>query len=103
MNNMSDRRVVCGCFGTIYYAKILKNGMMSDVNRVDVTDDALTAVADHIIQMREYEENDGYSGYNYHTKGNKSVNLVVYDEDKYQLVKKINEVSDDVCESGKDN
>lgn len=38
------KKIVCGCFGTIYYTEILKNGLMSDRNRVDVTDDAINAV-----------------------------------------------------------
>lgn len=80
------KKIVCGNFGTIYYAQILKNGLMSSDNRVDVTDDALRAVADHIMFMNEYKENDGFSGYQYGKVGGGSVQLVVYDTDKYALV-----------------
>lgn len=81
------KKIVCGCFGTIYYAQILKNGLMSDSNRIDVTDDALRAVLDHIMTMDEYKERDGFSGYEYRVGGN-NVNLVVYDNTKYKLVRR---------------
>ena len=48
------KKLVCGCFGTIYYATILKNGIMSDTNRVDVTDDAVNAVMTHLLVKEEY-------------------------------------------------
>ena len=80
------KKIVCGCFGTIYYAQILKNGLMSDSNREDVTDDALIAVLEHIMCMDEYRERDGFSGYEYKI-GGKHVNLVAYDKSKYRLVK----------------
>lgn len=84
------KKIVCGCFGTIYYAQILKNGLMSDSNRIDVTDDALLAVLDHIMAMDEYKERDGFSGYEYRI-GEKNVNLVVYDKSKYKLVRRDDE------------
>ena len=80
------KKLVCGNFGTIYYAQILKNGLMSSNNRVNVTDDALKAVADHIMFMSEYKENDGFSGYKYGKVGGGSIQLIVYDTDKYVLV-----------------
>lgn len=49
------KKIVCGCFGNIYYATILKDGLMSDVNRVDVTDDAIDAVFQHIISMDKFD------------------------------------------------
>lgn len=82
------KKLVCGCFGTIYYAKILKNGLMSDVDRVDVTDDAITAVIDHIMSMKEYKENDGFSGYDYNKLNGGQIEIAVFDKDKYKLVKK---------------
>lgn len=81
------KRVVCGCFGTIYYAEISKNGFMSGNNRKDVTDDALVAVLNHIMAMDEYRDRDGFSGYEYHV-GGRIVNLVAYDKSKYKLVRK---------------
>lgn len=82
----SLKKIVCGCFGTIYYAQILKNGLMSDSNRENVTDDALLAVLQHIMSMNEYKERDGFSGYEYKIGGS-HVNLVAYDKSKYKLVK----------------
>lgn len=84
------KKIVCGCFGTIYYAQILKNGLMSDSNRIDVTDDALLAVLDHIMAMDEYKERDGFSGYEYRI-GGRNVNLVAYDKSKYKLVRRDDE------------
>ena len=81
------KRIVCGCFGTIYYAQILKNGLMSDNNRVKVTDDALRAVLDHIMLMPEYKERNGFSGYEYRI-GEKNVKLVDYDKSRYKLVRR---------------
>ena len=77
------KRVVCGIFGTIYYATILKDGVMSDRGRVDVTEDAIQAVAQHIISSKGYEEK-GYSGYCYSVDG-KPVNLIAYDASRYKL------------------
>lgn len=81
------KRVVCGCFGTIYYAQILKNGFMSGNDRKDVTDDALVAVLNHIMSMNEYQDRDGFSGYEYNV-GGRNINLVAYDKSKYELVRK---------------
>ena len=82
------KKVVCGNFGTIYYAQIYKNGLMSDSNRVDVTDDAIQAVLCHIMTMKEYGENDGFSGYDYRTSNGEKVSIIVYDKDKYELVRR---------------
>lgn len=81
------KKIVCGCFGTIYYAQILKNGLMSDSNRENVTDDALLAVLQHIMSMKEYQDRDGFSGYEYNV-GGRNINLVAYDKSKYELVRK---------------
>lgn len=54
------KKVVCGCFGTIYYATILKDGRMSK-DRIDITDDAINAVVDHIMQMSQYTANKGFA------------------------------------------
>ena len=56
------KKIVCGCFGNIYYATILKDGLMSDVNRVDVTDDAIDAVFQHIVSMDKFNK-EGFAGY----------------------------------------
>ena len=82
------KKIVCGCFGNIYYATILKDGLMSDVNRVDVTDDAIDAVFQHIISMDKFSK-EWFAGYiipKKKTDGN--VCLCVFDMDKYELKKK---------------
>lgn len=80
------KKIVCGCFGTIYYSTILKNGLMSDKDRVDVTDDAITAVADHILSMDT--KKTGFSGYTFNKKDGGEICLCVYDMSKYKLVEK---------------
>lgn len=87
------KKIVCGCFGTIYYAEILKNGLMSDRNRVDVTDDAINAVIQHIMTMTEYKKNNGFAGYDYNKKDGGLIEIAVFDKDKYRLVKKSGEES----------
>lgn len=81
------KKIVCGCFGNIYYATILKNGLMSDVNRVDVTDDAVDAVFQHIISMDKFDE-EGAAGYTIPKKTGGAVCLCVFDKDKCELKKK---------------
>ena len=90
----NEKTLVCGCFGTIYYAKLLKGGRMSDVGRVDVTTDALQAVTEHIMQMKEYKEHGGYAGYQYARADGGHIRLVAYDSDKFQITRKA-EVQDD--------
>ena len=49
------KKIVCSNLGTIYYATILKSGLMSTKDRVDVTTDAINAVANYIGLMDDYE------------------------------------------------
>ena len=84
------KKIVCGCFGTIYYAQILKDGMMSSSNREDVTDDAINAVLTHIMATDGYIA-DGYGGYGFKSDDTQ-VELVAYDKRKWKLVK--NEVTE---------
>lgn len=83
------KKLVCGCFGNIYYATILKNGIMSDRDRVEITDDAVNAVLQHIISMDKYDE-EGFAGYNISKKSGGEVCLCVFDKDKYELKRKQN-------------
>lgn len=83
------KKLVCGCFGTIYYAQILKNGLMSSSNRVDVTDDAIYAVLQHCMSEPDYMKR-GFFGYEYKV-GNVPVNIIAYDKRKWKLVKKDDE------------
>ena len=79
------KKVVCGCFGTIYYAQILKNGLMSDTNREDITDDAISAVTQHIINMNGFSDKK-FAGYDFEQKDGSEIALCVYDKSKYKLV-----------------
>ena len=74
---------------TIWWATVNdKNGTMNTSTRVDVTDNAIDVVVQHIIMMKEYKERDGYSGYSFTKKNGGTMTLCVIDEDKYQIVKK---------------
>lgn len=83
------KKLVCGCFGNIYYATILKDGLMSDRGRVEVTDDAINAVIDHLAAMDAYEKNS-VSGYDIPKKDGGEIRLRLYDAEKYELVRKKN-------------
>ena len=84
------KKLVWGCFGNIYYATILKDGLMSDRGRIELTDDAINAVIDHLHSMKLYEK-EGCSGYDIPKKDGGEIRLRLYDADKYELVRK-NEV-----------
>lgn len=74
---------------TIWWATVNENnGTMNTSTRVDVTDNAIDVVVQHIIGMKEYRERDGYSGYSFTKKNGGTMTLCVIDEDKYKIVKK---------------
>lgn len=79
------KKLVCGCFGNIYYATILKEGLMSDRGRVEMTDDAINAVIDHLACMFEFKEK-GASGYDITSKDGNGIKLRLFDASKYKLV-----------------
>ena len=82
------KKLVCGCFGNIYYATILKDGIMSDKDRVEVTDDALTSVLYHLTDTQGYRDK-GFGGYEYLNKNKtKWTTLCAFDSDKYVVVDK---------------
>lgn len=82
------KKIVCGIFGNIYYATILKNGIMSGRDRVDVTDDAIDAVFQHIVSMEKFDT-EGFAGYVIpKKKSDGEVCLCVFDADKYTLKEK---------------
>jgi len=79
------KKLVCGCFGTIYYATILKDGVMSGKDRIELTDDAIDAVFQHLISMDKFEK-EKFAGYDILTKDKANeVRLCVYDKSKYEL------------------
>lgn len=84
------KKIVCSCLGTIYYATILKNGIMSDRDRVDVTDEAIDAVFQHIVSMEKFDT-EGFAGYVIpKKKSDGEVCFCVFDADKYVLKEKAN-------------
>lgn len=82
------KKIVCSGLGTIYYATILKNGIMSGRDRVDVTDDAIDAVFQHIVSMDKFDT-EGFAGYVIPKKKSEGeVCFCVFDKDKYELKRK---------------
>ena len=81
------KKLVCGCFGKIYYATILKNGLMSSTDRKDVTHEAINAVTDHLTTLESFD-NDAVSGYEIKTKDGRNLALMLYDTDRYSLIRK---------------
>ena len=74
---------------TIWWATVNdKNNNMNTSTRVDVTDNAIDVVVQHIIGMKEYKERNGFSGYSFTKKNGGTMTLCVIDEDKYKIVKK---------------
>ena len=74
---------------TIWWATVNENNnTMNTSTRVDVTDNAIDVVVQHIIGMKEYKERDGFSGYSFAKKNGGNMTLCVIDEDKYKIVKK---------------
>lgn len=88
------RKIVCGGFGNIYDAEILKSGKMSSRNIREVTEECIDAVVEH-LQCLSVIKNKDIVSYRYpKIKGDGNYNLVVYDDTKYKIVpicEKINE------------
>lgn len=79
------KKIVCSGLGNIYYATILKDGIMSSRDRVDVTDDAIDAVFQHIVSMEKFDT-EGFAGYIIpKKKSDGEVCFCVFDKDKYEL------------------
>lgn len=78
------KKLTCGCFGTIYYGKILKNGLMSSTDRVDVTYDAVNCVAAHLMAQTEFMDHK-LAGYKLEGKDGRHMKLVLFDTDKYEI------------------
>ena len=79
-----NKHVVCGVFGTIYYANILKDGMMSDRGRVDITDEAIRAVTQHMMETDDYDDS-GNVTYTFPLKNGGKVCLATYDPRLFDL------------------
>ena len=73
---------------TIWYATINeKNGTMNTSTRVDVTDNAIQAVLDHIMMMDGFKDN-GFAGYTYNKRDNSgdSLTLCAIDDTKMKVI-----------------
>lgn len=80
------KKIVCGAFGNIYDAKILKSGLMSAADRRECTDECINAVVQHLLSSLEYEHNKQF-GYCWAKKdGDGDICLRVYDTSNYKLV-----------------
>lgn len=82
---MKDLHVLCGILGNIYIAKKLKNGIMAN-DRIEATVEAVNAVANHLQSTSEFRKR-GWAGYLF-KYGDADAKLVLFDADKYELVKK---------------
>ena len=80
------RKIVCGCFGNIYDAEILKSGKMSDKNRRIVTDECIKAITEHLHTIMT-QDNSSKAGYMWQKKdGVGNYVLTLFDDTKYKIV-----------------
>ena len=80
------KKIICGCFGTIYEASILKNGLMSVNGRVDCTDECIDAVLQHFITAPKYKFDDnGWGGIIAKGKDGSEISMIAYDNKKFKL------------------
>lgn len=79
------KKLVCGVFGNIYWATILKQGMMSPNGRVEVTSDAVNCVAQHLRYQKEFDERR-WAGYSFENGKGKKLKLIAFDPEVYKLV-----------------
>ena len=82
---MKNLHILCSMFGNIYIARKLKNETMAD-DKIEATVEAVNAVANHLQSQSEFVER-GWAGYSLKC-GEVNAGLVVFDADKYKLVKK---------------
>lgn len=74
---------------TIWWATVNeKNKTMNTSTRIDVTDDAIDAVFQHLMNLEGFEEN-GFAGYGIHKLNlDETVTLCVFKDDKHVCVEK---------------
>ena len=72
---------------TIWYATINeKNGTMNTSTRIDMTDNAIQCVLDHIVMMDGFKDN-GFAGYTYKKKDNSGeLTLCAIDNTKMKVI-----------------
>lgn len=84
------KKVVCGTFGNIYYATILKDGLMGS-DRKEITNDCIDAVIEHIATVTNYDK-EGCGGYDIKSKKDgKHVKLILFNDDEFELKRKSEE------------
>lgn len=59
---------------------------MSMSGRVEMTDDALNAVIQHIMCMPDYQKNNGFAGYVYNKKDGGHITLCLFDNDTHKIL-----------------
>lgn len=68
---------------TIWWATVNEEkGTMNTSTRIDVTDNAIQAVVNHLKDMDGFRDN-GFSGYKYDKKSGGTFTLCLMDDDKY--------------------
>lgn len=92
------KKLVCGSLGTIYYATLLKDGKMSLSGRVEMTDDALNAVIQHIMCLPDYQKNNGFAGYVYNKKDGGHITLCLFDNDTHKILNTVDEPPVDISQ-----
>lgn len=79
------KQLICTESGNIYYATIRESGLLSSKDRVDLTEDAISAVVDHLTTMDDFASK-GLSGYSMHNKNGMEARLVLFDTSKFNIV-----------------
>lgn len=79
------KKIRCDKDGKIYYGTVLKNGSISEKDRIEITDDAISAVMMHLIQMEDFTKcgRAGYTIPSADTDG--SVSLVLFATELYDF------------------
>lgn len=73
---------------TIWWATVNDEKGVITGNKVDVTDNAIQTVLDHLLMMEDFEKN-GFSGYVYSNKNGGTRTIAAYDENHITISKKL--------------
>jgi hypothetical protein len=81
------KKLVCGMNGEIYYGNVLKNGTVSPKNRINMTDEAVNAVGQHMVLYNNKYMEEGVFGYKIRLENrDEDALLLLFDEDKFKIV-----------------
>lgn len=72
---------------TIWWATVNEEKGMITGNKEDVTDNAVEAVLQHLMNMESYTEK-GFAGYSYKTKEDSEVTIAAFSSDTHVCVSK---------------